>query len=103
MAENHRSCLMSLLDRRARLEAQPRHARETLALLRLLDELNPTREAGRMTLISRFGHDKVEEGLPRLVRAVQREGHPVLWSCDPMHGNTVPSVFCLLLQHLTRP
>ena len=60
-------------------------------LLKLLDTLNPGREPGRMTLISRFGHDKVEEGLPRLVRAVQREGHPVVWSCDPMHGNVVKS------------
>jgi 3-deoxy-7-phosphoheptulonate synthase len=60
-------------------------------LLRLLDTLNPAREAGRMTLISRFGHDKVETGLPRLVRAVAREGHPVVWSCDPMHGNVVKS------------
>ena len=59
------------------------------ALLRLLDTLNPGREPGRMTLISRFGHDKVEAGLPPLVRAVQREGHPVVWSCDPMHGNMV--------------
>jgi 3-deoxy-7-phosphoheptulonate synthase len=61
------------------------------ALLRMLDLLNPAREAGRMTLISRFGHDKVEEGLPRLVRAVQREGHSVVWSCDPMHGNVIKS------------
>ncbi|MEY4159760.1 MAG: hypothetical protein RLZZ136_381 [Pseudomonadota bacterium] len=61
------------------------------ALLRMLDTLNPTREPGRMTLISRFGHDKVESGLPALVRAVQREGHPVVWSCDPMHGNVVKS------------
>jgi 3-deoxy-7-phosphoheptulonate synthase len=59
------------------------------ALLSLLDTLNPGREPGRMTLISRFGHDKVEAGLPRLVRAVQREGHPVVWSCDPMHGNVI--------------
>jgi 3-deoxy-7-phosphoheptulonate synthase len=44
-----------------------------------------------MTLISRFGNDKVREGLPALVRAVQREGHPVVWSCDPMHGNTIKS------------
>jgi 3-deoxy-7-phosphoheptulonate synthase len=58
-------------------------------LLRLLDVLNPAREAGRMTLIARFGHDKVESGLPRLIRAVQREGHPVVWSCDPMHGNVI--------------
>lgn len=59
------------------------------ALLKMLDTLNPAREAGRMTLISRFGHDKVEAGLPALVRAVKREGHPVVWSCDPMHGNVV--------------
>jgi 3-deoxy-7-phosphoheptulonate synthase len=58
-------------------------------LLRLLDTLNPGREAGRITLISRFGHDKVEAGLAPLVRAVQREGHPVVWSCDPMHGNVI--------------
>ena len=59
------------------------------ALLKMLDTLNPSREAGRMTLISRFGNDKVREGLPRLVRAVAREGHPVVWSCDPMHGNVI--------------
>ena len=59
------------------------------ALLRLLDVLNPAREPGRITLISRFGHDKVEAGLPKLVRAVKREGHPVVWSCDPMHGNVI--------------
>ncbi|QZP09827.1 class II 3-deoxy-7-phosphoheptulonate synthase [Caenibius sp. WL] len=59
------------------------------ALLKMLDTLNPGRVPGRMTLISRFGHDKVEAGLPRLVRAVQREGHPVVWSCDPMHGNVI--------------
>ena len=60
-------------------------------LLRLLDTLNPAREPGRITLIARFGHDKVEAGLPRLLRAVTREGHPVVWSCDPMHGNVVKS------------
>ncbi|WP_294319899.1 class II 3-deoxy-7-phosphoheptulonate synthase [uncultured Sphingomonas sp.] len=59
------------------------------ALLRMLDTLNPNRVAGRMTLITRYGHDKIEAGLPKLVRAVQREGHKVVWSCDPMHGNTV--------------
>jgi 3-deoxy-7-phosphoheptulonate synthase len=59
------------------------------ALLRMLDTLNPAREAGRITLISRFGHEKVEKGLPRLVRAVKAEGHPVVWSCDPMHGNVI--------------
>jgi 3-deoxy-7-phosphoheptulonate synthase len=60
-------------------------------LLRMLDMLNPAREAGRLTLIARFGHDKVEAGLPPLLRAVEREGHPVLWSCDPMHGNVIKS------------
>jgi 3-deoxy-7-phosphoheptulonate synthase len=59
------------------------------ALLRLLDTLNPAREPGRITLIGRFGHDKVEAGLPPLIRAVKREDHPVVWSCDPMHGNIV--------------
>ena len=58
-------------------------------LLRQLDVLNPAREAGRITLISRFGDDKVEAGLPPLIRAVQREGHVVVWSCDPMHGNVI--------------
>ncbi len=59
------------------------------ALLRLLDVLNPARVPGRMTLITRYGHDKIEAGLPRLIRAAKREGHPVVWSCDPMHGNVV--------------
>lgn len=60
-------------------------------LLRMLDTLNPDRVPGRMTLISRFGHDKVEAGLPALARAVKAEGHPVVWSCDPMHGNVIKS------------
>ena len=60
-------------------------------LVRLLDTLNPLREAGRITLIARFGYDKVEAGLPPLIRAALREGHPVVWSCDPMHGNVVKS------------
>lgn len=58
-------------------------------LLRLIDRLNPDNEAGRLTLIARFGADKAAAGLPRLVRAVQREGRTVVWSCDPMHGNTL--------------
>ncbi|QPQ56187.1 3-deoxy-7-phosphoheptulonate synthase [Allosphingosinicella flava] len=58
-------------------------------LLPLLDTLNPHREAGRITLISRMGHDRVETLLPPLIRAVETAGHPVLWSCDPMHGNTI--------------
>jgi len=58
-------------------------------LLQLLDSLNPQREPGRITLISRMGAGTVEAALPPLLRAVRSSGHPVLWSCDPMHGNTV--------------
>ena len=61
-------------------------------LLRLIDVLDPDNEPGRLTLICRMGADKVGEHLPRLVRAVKREGRNVVWSCDPMHGNTVTSV-----------
>jgi 3-deoxy-7-phosphoheptulonate synthase len=61
-------------------------------LLRLLDTLNPNDEAGRMTLICRFGYDKVEQHLPKLIRAVKKAGRNVLWSCDPMHGNTISAV-----------
>src|SRR3974390_252285 len=60
-------------------------------LLRLVDILNPDNEPGRLTLIVRVGADKVTEQLPPLVRAVRREGKVVVWSCDPMHGNTIPS------------
>ncbi|HEU0100395.1 MAG TPA: 3-deoxy-7-phosphoheptulonate synthase [Allosphingosinicella sp.] len=58
------------------------------ALVDLLDTLNPGREAGRITLVSRMGVAEVERSLPPLLRAVAAEGHPVLWTCDPMHGNT---------------
>lgn len=57
-------------------------------LLALVRTLNPDNEAGRLTLISRMGADRVEAGLPALVEAVAREGLNVVWSCDPMHGNT---------------
>ena len=57
-------------------------------MIRLIDMLNPADEAGRLTLICRFGADKVGDHLPALVRAVEREGRTVVWSCDPMHGNT---------------
>ncbi|MGD9965318.1 MAG: class II 3-deoxy-7-phosphoheptulonate synthase [Hyphomonadaceae bacterium] len=58
-------------------------------LLQLIDILNPNDEPGRLTLICRFGADKVEAGLPKLVRAVTKAGRKVVWSCDPMHGNTL--------------
>jgi 3-deoxy-7-phosphoheptulonate synthase len=57
-------------------------------LLRLIDILNPDDAAGRLTLIARFGAEKVEAGLPKLARAVVKSGRKVVWSCDPMHGNT---------------
>ncbi len=57
-------------------------------VLRLLDILNPDNQPGRLTLITRMGADRVETALPPLIRAVQREGRQVIWSCDPMHGNT---------------
>ncbi len=58
-------------------------------LLRLIETLNPKNEAGRLTLIARFGAGTVGDHLPRLIRAVEREGAQVVWSCDPMHGNTI--------------
>jgi 3-deoxy-7-phosphoheptulonate synthase len=58
-------------------------------LLKLLDILDPKNEAGRMTLICRFGADKVGAHLPKLIRAVKKAGRHVVWSCDPMHGNTI--------------
>jgi 3-deoxy-7-phosphoheptulonate synthase len=60
-------------------------------LLRLCDALNPGNEPGRLTVISRMGHERVEKHLPALVRALRREGRAVAWACDPMHGNTVKS------------
>jgi len=59
------------------------------ALLRMLDTLNPAHTSGRITLITRYGYDKIEAIMPALVRAVKASGHPVIWSCDPMHGNVI--------------
>ncbi|MCB8837492.1 class II 3-deoxy-7-phosphoheptulonate synthase [Aurantimonas sp. VKM B-3413] len=67
-------------------------------LLRLIDKLNPQNKPGRLTLITRFGHEKVATHLPKLIRAVEREGRKVVWSCDPMHGNTIT-----LNSYKTRP
>jgi 3-deoxy-7-phosphoheptulonate synthase len=58
-------------------------------LIKLCNILNPENESGRITLISRFGADNVEKFLPKLIRAVKKEGLKVVWSCDPMHGNTI--------------
>lgn len=60
-------------------------------LLRVIDVLNPENIPGRLTVITRMGHDAVEEKLPPLIRAVEREGRSVVWSCDPMHANTTTS------------
>jgi 3-deoxy-7-phosphoheptulonate synthase len=58
-------------------------------LVALCERLDPERDPGRLTLIARLGADKVESLLPPLLRAVRDAGHPVVWACDPMHGNGV--------------
>jgi len=68
-------------------------------LLKLVSVLNPQNTPGRLTLITRFGSDKIAAGLPKLIHAIQREGTQVVWSCDPMHGNTIK----LQSGHKTRP
>lgn len=60
-------------------------------VLELCDRLNPSRIPGRLTLISRMGADNVESTLPSILGAVRDAGHPVVWACDPMHGNTFTS------------
>jgi 3-deoxy-7-phosphoheptulonate synthase len=57
-------------------------------VLALIETLNPERRPGRLTLITRMGADRVRDVLPPLVEAVARDGAPVAWVCDPMHGNT---------------
>jgi 3-deoxy-7-phosphoheptulonate synthase len=64
---------------------------DTDMLMRLIDILNPANEPGRLTLITRMGAGQAEQKLPPLLRAVKREGRHVVWSCDPMHGNTIKS------------
>jgi len=70
--------------------------------LKLAAALNPDNEAGRLTVIARMGWDKVEEKLPPLVRAAQREGLKLVWSCDPMHANTVKSSSGYKTRHVDR-
>jgi len=60
-------------------------------LVKLINKLNPNNEPGRITLITRFGANKSSRHLPKLIKAVSREGFKVVWSCDPMHGNTIKS------------
>jgi 3-deoxy-7-phosphoheptulonate synthase len=61
------------------------------ALIRMIDKLNPDNEPGRLTLICRMGASKIDSLLPPLLKRVKEEGRNVIWSCDPMHGNTVKS------------
>ena len=58
-------------------------------LLKLIDLINTSNEEGRLTLITRYGADNLDDHLPKLIRAVEKEGKKVVWSCDPMHGNTI--------------
>jgi 3-deoxy-7-phosphoheptulonate synthase len=60
-------------------------------LIKLIDIINPDNEEGRLTLITRFGENNVEKHLPGLIKLVKSEGRNVVWSCDPMHGNTITS------------
>jgi len=57
-------------------------------LLKLCDILDPDNTAGRLTLITRFGHQNIEQKLPKLIKAMQQQQRQPLWCCDPMHGNT---------------
>ncbi|MDZ7755569.1 class II 3-deoxy-7-phosphoheptulonate synthase [Rhodohalobacter sp.] len=54
----------------------------------IIDKLNPNHEAGKIVLITRMGTDEVEKSLPKFIQKIKHSGHPVVWSCDPMHGNT---------------
>jgi len=58
-------------------------------LMRMIDALNPLNDPGRLTLITRMGHDTLAGELPKLIERVQAEGRSIVWSCDPMHGNTI--------------
>jgi 3-deoxy-7-phosphoheptulonate synthase len=68
-------------------------------LVKILELVDPQQRPGRVTVITRFGVDRIAEGLPPLVRAVKRAGRQVLWSCDPMHGNGVTTASGLKTRH----
>lgn len=70
------------------------------ALRRLCGLLDPERTPGRLVLIARMGRDRAAEALPGLVAAVREAGHPAVWLCDPMHGNTVTAANGLKTRHL---
>jgi len=69
-------------------------------VLELCELLNPDRIPGRLSLISRMGAERIDDQLPPIVRAVRDAGHPVVWVCDPMHGNTFVSVGGRKTRHL---
>ena len=58
-------------------------------LLKIIDRLNPENEAGRLNIIIRMGHDKIEKYFPKILQSIKKEGKEILWSIDPMHGNTI--------------
>ena len=60
-------------------------------IVKIINAINPKNKKGKITLISRFGHENVEKFLPKLIRTIKKEGANVVWSCDPMHGNTIKS------------
>jgi 3-deoxy-7-phosphoheptulonate synthase len=68
------------------MKVGPKHDLDELK--QIIGVLNPGNEPGRLTLITRFGAKKIEEYLPKLAREMKREGFQLVWSCDPMHGNT---------------
>jgi len=68
------------------LKIGPKHDIDEIK--KLISRLNPSNEPGRMTLITRFGAKNVDKYLPALIREIKKEGYKVVWSCDPMHGNT---------------
>ncbi|KAI9431448.1 DAHP synthetase [Lactarius psammicola] len=68
-------------------------------LVTLLDIVNPERDSGRVTLITRYGVNKIATHLATHIKAVQASGHPVIWICDPMHGNTLTSSTGLKTRH----
>lgn len=71
-------------------------------LLKLIDKLNPKNEAGKLVLIARFGSDKIANHLPKMVRKVTEAGKNVVWSSDPMHGNTIMASSGLKTRPFTR-
>ncbi|KNG85591.1 phospho-2-dehydro-3-deoxyheptonate aldolase [Aspergillus nomiae NRRL 13137] len=70
-------------------------------LVRILDVVNPSREIGKVTLISRYGAQKIAQHLPSHIAAVQASGHLPVWQCDPMHGNTQSTPSGVKTRHFT--